>query len=104
MTTGGNINVVIRNLPERENENVKNEVNGMIKDGLKLRDLDIESAVRKISSTETRSGIVIAKLKSKEDKQTIMKNKSKLKDSRKYENVFYRTRSPKASACIKCKY
>lgn len=38
VTTGGNMNVVIVNLPERESEHVRNEMNGILKDGLKFRD------------------------------------------------------------------
>ena len=38
VTTGGNMNVVIVNLPERESEHVRNEMNGILKDCLKLRD------------------------------------------------------------------
>ena len=37
-----------RNLPERENENVKNEVNEMLREGLKLCDVTAESAERQI--------------------------------------------------------
>ena len=85
--SGNNLNLVIRNLPEKPEENVKNEVNGLFKDGLRLRELTVESAERKTSASENRAGIVIAKLKSKEDKVTVMKNKSKLKDSRRYNKV-----------------
>ena len=59
---GHNLNVVIRNLPERHEENIKSEVNGLIKDGLRLRDIAVESAERKPSAVDSRSGIVIAKL------------------------------------------
>ena len=92
---GHNLNVVIRNLPERHEENIKSEVNGLIKDGLKLRDIAVESAERKPSAVDSRSGIVIAKLKNKEDKLAVMKNKSKLKDSRRYQNVFVEHDLPK---------
>ena len=92
---GHNLNVVIRNLPERHEENIKSEVNGLIKDGLRLRDIAVESAERKPSAVDSRSGIVIAKLKNREDKLAVMKNKSKLKDSRRYQNVFVEHDLPK---------
>ena len=62
-------------------------MNAQIKDGLQLREVTVESAECKTSSIGNRAGIVIAKMKNKEYKVTIMKNKSKLKDSRRYYNV-----------------
>ena len=84
-----NMYVIVRNLPERENENMMVEVNCLIKDGLKIRDITVESATRKSNySAETNPGIVIAKFKSKYEKSTVMKNKNKLKDHRRFSNVF----------------
>ena len=85
-----NMNMIVRNLPERNSENTVAEVNCLIKDGLKIRDITVESATRKNSNKngENKPGIVVAKFKSKEEKTTVMKNKNKLKDSRRYSNVF----------------
>ncbi len=51
----------------------------MLKDGLKLRDIHVESVERKVSTVEGRVGLVIAKMKSTND---LMKNKAKLIDSK----------------------
>ena len=80
---------IIRNLSKREREDITYEVNRLLKDGLKLRDKEVQSAERKENRTFNRkAGLVVAKCKSREDKQAIMKIKSKLKDSRRYENVY----------------
>ena len=74
---------------------MKSEVNELIKDGLRLRDVTVESAERKACAIENRTGIVIAKLKNKEDKVAVMKNKSKLKEIRSYKTVFVEHDLPK---------
>ena len=84
-----NVNVIVRNLPERENENTVSEVNSLIKDGLKIRDITVESAVRKVNSFDSsKPGVVVAKFRTREEKYSVMKSKRKLKDSRRYEKVF----------------
>ena len=56
---------------------------------MKLRDIEVQSAERKENRTfNGKAGLVVAKCKSREDKQAVMKIKSKLKDSRRYENVY----------------
>lgn len=80
-------NIVIMGLIQGQNENVKNKVNAVLKEGLKLKDITVESAERKKSKNEGKPGIVIAKCKSKSDHDTVMKNKSKLNESRQYKSV-----------------
>ena len=80
--------IVIRNLEERENENVKDRVNSLIYNGLKIDTITVESANRKQSRSDSRAGIIIAVCKSLKDKETIMKRKSDLKNSRRYEKVY----------------
>ena len=62
----------IYGLPESVNENVSVKVDALIKDGLKVRDVTVTSAVRKTSRTDTKAGIVIAKLRSSADKKRVM--------------------------------
>ena len=65
------------------------EVNCLIKDGLKIRGITVESAIRKSNNSgESKPGIIIAKFKSKDEMSTVMKSKNKLKDSRRYSKVF----------------
>ena len=76
-----NNNIIIRNLPEREHENTTREVNKILKDGLKLRDVAVDSATKKQNRQDDRkSGIIIATCKTKADKQVIMKTKRHLKE------------------------
>ena len=99
-----NMNVIVRNLPERENENTMVEVNCLIKDGLEIRDITVESATRKSNySAETNPGIVIAKFKSKYEKFTVMKNKNKLKDHRRFSNVFLEHDLPRHQRVVNAK-
>ena len=80
--------IIIKHLDERENENVIDRVNSLIYNGLKLDKVEVESAVRKPTKSDTKPGIIIAVCKSTKDKESIMKRKRDLKRSRRYENVF----------------
>ena len=56
----------------------------MLRDGLKLRNVTVESAERKANSgNDFKHGVIVAKFRSKDDKHQVMKNKTKLKDSSK---------------------
>ncbi|KAH3784176.1 hypothetical protein DPMN_162128 [Dreissena polymorpha] len=74
-------NNVIRNLPESANENVKDRVNSLLNDVLKVN-ISIESAERKETKSGAENGVIIAVCKSRDDKDSIMKSKSKLRLSR----------------------
>lgn len=79
--------LVLFNITEGRNENVVNKVNSILKDGVKLKDITVESAERKASNREGKPGIVVALCKSEQDKWSVLKSKSKLKDSRQYSKV-----------------
>ena len=81
------LNVVIRNLPHRENEVVTNSVNCLIKDGLKIRDMECVSADRKQSQND-KPGVIIAKFGSQENKKTVMEKKASLKKHPVYKKVY----------------
>ena len=81
-------NVVIRNLPESVNENLKGKVSALMREGLKLNDVSICKVERKQSRSDHSSGIVIATCNSKQNVTDIMSAKQKLKNSRQYSNVF----------------
>lgn len=89
-------NIVIRNLPETENENTLNKVNALIKDGLNLRAANCTRAVRKQSRRESQSGVVIATCCDRDAKADIMKAKSNLKRHRVYEHVFIEHDRPRS--------
>ena len=84
------LNIVIRNLPESHNENAKSKVNAIFRDGLKLSDISVEDAERKQSHSESKPGVIVARMNStcKQDKQRVMKEKSRLKDSRQFSTVY----------------
>ena len=81
-------NIVIRNLDEREHENVLQRTNNVISEGLKLRNISFESATRKISRNNSKPGIIIATCKNDQDKESIMSVKRELKNSSRYQKVF----------------
>ena len=83
--------IVIRNLPERVNEDVQERICNLIKYGLKLSDIVVESAERKPSNSQNKPGVIIVTLKGDEDRRRIMANKSSLKNSDRYEKVFIET-------------
>lgn len=81
--------VVIKNLACGQDVNeVRTKVNDLIKNGLNLQGVDIESAVKKDSPVEGREGIIIAKFKSEDDCRSALKKKSSLKDNQTFSNVF----------------
>ena len=81
-------NIIIRNFPERENEDVKHRVKNMIRDCLKQKNITVMSAERLVSRNSSAPSIVKVTLDSKESKQSVMKNKHRLKDSSRYRHAF----------------
>ena len=84
--------VVVKNLPvsdkEQSDSNVTiNKVSALIKDGLKLHNVQVVSAERKKTSG-SRPGVVIARLADSRQKQNVMKEKTKLKNIKPYERVY----------------
>jgi hypothetical protein len=78
-------NVVIRNLVEKENEELEDHVNNIF-----AQELQIEVKVKKLERKvkhNNKSGVVIAKMKSLDDRGLVLSNKSKLKDSDRYRGV-----------------
>lgn len=82
------MNIVIRNLTEKQGENLMSKVNGLIKDGLKISDVKVSSVERKKSKHERKCGVVIARCKSMEDKSKVMRAKRVLRDSRNFKDIF----------------
>ena len=82
------LNIVIRNLSETKEENITEKVNGLIKEGIKVKNIKVASAIRKRSLRDNTPGVVLASLNNKEDKDEIMRAKSCLKRSRLYKKVF----------------
>jgi chaperonin cofactor prefoldin len=81
------LNIVLFGVPQAEYENVENKVNAVIKEGLKLTSITVQKAERKINNRSTAPGVIVARCRSKADKDNIMKNKSKLRLSTVYKKV-----------------
>ncbi|CAG2255048.1 unnamed protein product [Mytilus edulis] len=92
--------IVIRNIPESSNENLENKINGLIRDGLHLKDVKVVSAERKKSFREGKSGVIIASLSSTSDKRKVMDKKRELKNSRNYKDVFVENSIPLAQRIL----
>ena len=92
-TTGANncvnlaLNIVIRNLPEHNNENTMDKVNKLIKDGLKVADVECYQALRKGHNTNTHR-VIVSSFRSSEDKRKVMVDKKNLKNSDMYKTVY----------------
>ena len=82
------MNIVIRGLPVTPNENVSNKVNAMFKDALEVAGVSCASAERKIVNSGSKPGVVIAKMRSHEDKRKVMLKKAYLKSNRQHSSVF----------------
>ena len=67
---------------------IKNNVNALLRDGLRLSDVSVEEAERKQSHTDANPGVIIARLKNKHKKKHVMKELSLLKDSRQFSKMF----------------
>jgi hypothetical protein len=81
-------NIVLRNVPESAGGNVIDKVKAVITKGCKVRNVNVEKAVRKDSKVKDRPGVIIATLENIEQRSEILKNKNKLKDSTKHKNIY----------------
>ncbi|MES9880126.1 MAG: hypothetical protein ABW185_04515 [Sedimenticola sp.] len=91
-----NLNVIVRNLPESQNENIIQKLTAVVKDGLRLNDVVVTTAERKSSYSNSIPGVVVAKVGTAEQVSKIMKAKYKLKDNTQYRKVFIHTDKTKA--------
>lgn len=82
------LNIAIKDLPQSENEVVKHKVEALLKDGMKVKDVKIKMAVRKEAFRADSTGVVIATLESKGNKEKVMNAKATLKGSRQYSTVY----------------
>ena len=81
-----NLNVlVISNLPFTNNENIKCKVEGLIKDTLKVKDVEVSKVERKDSFSPDKPGVVIVSCNNPDDSNKVLKVKSRLKDSKRYK-------------------
>ena len=81
-------NIILRNFPERADEDIKRRVHYMIRDTMKLNNICVVSAERLTNNNSSKPGIVKVTLDSKESKQRVMQHKKKLKDSSRYNKTF----------------
>ncbi|VDI50688.1 Hypothetical predicted protein [Mytilus galloprovincialis] len=97
--------IVVKNLPVDQRENsgntvLKAKVEALVKDGLKLKDVNIRKVTRMLSqnysdNTTARPGIVFVELNTIEHKRLILKSKRQLKDNFKYKTVYIENDLPR---------
>ena len=82
-------NIIIRNLPESSSKRIGSKVNSLFRDGLKLNDITVDSAERKVPQEDSnKPGVVVFTLKSTGDKKEVMSAKNKLKNHKQYSRVY----------------
>jgi hypothetical protein len=83
------LNIVIRNVSETRSENVIEKVNNIISEGMKSS-VKVTKAERKGSTENNNAGprVIVATLANKNDKSTVMKKKSLLRNIKKFEKVY----------------
>ena len=79
--------IVVRNLKEREAENVVERVNNVIQ-YLKVKSVKVISAERKENKMSSKPGIIIATLRTKKEKEQLMKVKKDLRNSSRYKDAY----------------
>ena len=94
----GELNIILFDVPHSTSENVKNNVDAILKDSMKLRDVTVEKVERKQNAKSSRPGIIVAKCKRKEDFIAILKSKSKLRQSAMYKKVMISVDKPKVQS------
>ena len=88
-------NIIIRNLPYGQNENMSGIVDGLFRDGLRIVDVVVDHVERKESRSESVPGVVVVTLASKEEKRKILKVKAHLVKSQQYKHVYIHPDLPK---------
>lgn len=81
------LKIVLKNVPENENENVTEKVNNIIHEGVNLQEVTVTHAERKAAFRDGYPGVIVAKCTSGQHKQLIMKNKSALKNKDQYKDI-----------------
>ncbi len=80
-------NIVLRKVKESAGENLVNKVSAIIKEGCKLKDIQVTAADRKGKGYNGNPPIIIATLANQEQVQEVLKSKKALKDSRNHKNI-----------------
>ena len=93
--------IVIRNyvVDPKEAEDTQvtfNKVNSLIRDGLKFTDVTLVKCERK-KSHGNRPGVIIATIESRDQKQKLLDNKKKLRNTRAFSNVYIEDVRPLSS-------
>ena len=97
-------NIIMRNFPERADEDIKRRVHYMIRDTLKLNNICVVNAERLTNKNSSKPGIVKVTLDSKESKQRVMQHKKNLKDSSRYNKTFIEHDIPAAQRAINANF
>jgi hypothetical protein len=82
------LNVVVRNLPKSNNESLESKVVALFRKGMNLKDVGIRRVVRKEGRPTGKPGVVIITCRTQDERQAILRNKRKLRESRRYSVIF----------------
>ena len=86
-------NLVVRNVPEREGENVKVTIDNIVKKGLKLTNINVVAAERK-NGRFGKPGVIVAQCQTKDQKIAVMEKKATLRDHTQYKDVVIHNDKP----------
>ena len=81
------LNITVRNVVEKPRENVKNEVNRIIKDGTGICEIEVSRAER-MKGSDSKPGVIIATFKYNDDKKKVMERKKNLKSKPNFSKIF----------------
>lgn len=82
-------NIVLKNLQYSAGEDLPTKVEAVLREGCKLRDIPVRSAVRKpFRDGSFENGVVIAELDSRDHRQTVLRAKVKLRKTRNYRSLY----------------
>ena len=91
--------VIISNLPYEPTEDLTNKVDRLVREGLRLHDIEIVRVLRLNSHTQ-RPGLVKAQLPRLQDKIRLLNAKNHLTASEEYRRVFIRSSKPHAERVL----
>ena len=88
-------NFIVKSLPTTENEDLGAKVDQLLRDGLGLHKVQIDSVERKAAFLENVPGVVVVTCQSREERDKVLKEKKKLKEHRQFSHVYVQSDKPK---------
>ena len=83
------VSIIVSNLPEENDEDLKMKINTIIKEGLQIQNLETVNAER-LAARYGKPGLIKAQLQSKNAKIQVLRSKKALLTTKDYKGVFLR--------------